>query len=84
MMTVGFTRGILFERMMRDSSLLWAGGHGGGGCGPDHGILGNAGGNAGGGGKADNDYKDQGDHHHGWWRERGSNKHRGRDQIRAA
>ena len=34
--------------------------------------------------KADNDYKDQGDHHHGWWRERGSNKHRGRDQIRAA
>ena len=47
MMTVGFTRGILFERMMRDSSLLWAGGHGGG----DHGIVGNAGGSAGGGGK---------------------------------
>ena len=43
MMTVGFTRGILFERMMRDSSLLWAGGHGGG-CGRDHGILSNAGG----------------------------------------
>ena len=40
MMTVGFTRGILFERMMRDSSPLWAGGHGGGGCGPDHGIVG--------------------------------------------
>ena len=34
--------------------------------------------------RTDNDYKDQGDHHHGWWRERGSNKHRGRDQIRAA
>ena len=52
-MTVGFTRGILFERMMRDSSPLWAGGHGGGGggCGPDHGIVGNAGGSAGGGGK---------------------------------
>ena len=43
MMMAGFTRGILFERMMRDSSLLWAGGHGGG-CGRDHGILGNAGG----------------------------------------
>ena len=51
MMTVGFTRGILFERMMRDSSPLWAGGHGGGGCGPDHGIVGSAGGSAGGGGK---------------------------------
>ena len=25
--------------------------------------------------KPDNDYKDQGDHHHGWWRERRSNKH---------
>ena len=47
-MTVGFTRGILFERMMRDSSPLWAGGHGGGGCGTDHDI---AGVNAGGGGK---------------------------------
>ena len=47
MMTVGFTRGILFERMMRDSSPLWAGGHGGG-CGTDHDI---AGVNAGGGGK---------------------------------
>ena len=51
MMTVGFTRGILFERMMRDSSPLWAGGHGGGGCGPDHGIVGNAGDSAGGGAK---------------------------------
>ena len=47
MMTVGFTRGILFERMMRDSSPLWAGGHGGG----DHGIVGHAGFIAGGGGK---------------------------------
>ena len=51
MMTVGFTRGILFERMMRDSSLLWEGGHSGGGCGRDHGIVGNAGGSASGGGK---------------------------------
>ena len=43
MMTAGFTRGILFGRMMRDSSPLWAGGRGGG-CGRDHDIVGNAGG----------------------------------------